>query len=76
LNLPLSRIISDRPDLLEYGGVGVDVEDGTDTIDEDDVVLEIQADGENVETVEGGTDPNAFDGNKAASEEIVEKAND
>ena len=76
LNLPLSRIIRDRPDLLEYGGVGVDVEDGSDTIDEDDVVLEIQADAENVETVDGGTDPNAFEGNKAPSEEIVDKAND
>lgn len=74
LNLPLSRIIRDRPDLLEYGGVGVDVDEGSDTIDEDDVVLEIQADAEDVETVEGGTDPNAFDGNKAPSEEIVDKA--
>lgn len=28
LNLPLSRLVRDRKELLEYGGVGIDTEDG------------------------------------------------
>jgi len=76
LNLPLSRLVRDRPKLLERGGVGVDADESADTISEDDVVLEIQADADEVETTEGGTDPNAFDGGTAPSEEIVDKASD
>jgi len=76
LNLPLSRLVTDRPKLLEYGGVGIDPQDNTDSVSEDDIVLEIQADSEDVETTEGGTDPNAFEDMKAQSEKIVEKASD
>ena len=76
LNLPLSRLVTDRPKLLERGGVGVEAGDSNDTVSEDDIVLEIQADPDNTETTEGGTDPNAFSGMEAESEKIVEKASD
>jgi hypothetical protein len=76
LNLPLSRLVRDRPQLLERGGVSIGPGDETETIDEDDVVLEIQADPDDVETSEGGTDPNAFDEYTAPSEEITAKIDD
>jgi len=76
LNLPLSRLVTDRPKLLERGGVGIDVEDAADEMSGDDIVLSVQADPEGVDTEEGGTDPNAFPDNTAPSEEIVDKAGD
>jgi len=61
---------------LERGGVSIGPGDETETIDEDDVVLEIQADPDDVTTSEGGTDPNAFDEYTAPSEEITAKIDD
>jgi len=72
LNLPLSRLVTDRPKLLERGGVGVDADDKNETMAGDDLVLEIQADHEGTETGDGGTDPNAFEDYKSESERIVE----
>lgn len=61
LNLPLSRLITDRTKLLKRGGVTVDPEDKDDSIDADEVVLEIEADADNMETTDETTgDPNAF----------------
>jgi len=79
LNLPFSRLIRDRPKLLEYGGVSTDVSDeDTSDVVEDDIVLEIHGEAENVDTKEDtGTDPNAFgDDYTPESEHIVESASD
>lgn len=78
LNLPFSRLIRDRPKLLEYGGVTVDPEDDGDEVSADDIVMQIQADADGVETTDGTTDPNVYseDGTKAESEKIVESAGD
>lgn len=77
LNLPLSRLVTDRPKLLERGGVDTDAEDDSDDVDAQDIVLEVEADPESVDTSEGGTDPNiaASDGNdpRSESEKIVDK---
>jgi hypothetical protein len=75
LNLPLSRVISDQPKLLEMGGVSTDpTAESNDNVDADDIVLELQADVDGVDTVEGGTDPNAFEDYEAESEKMLEKA--
>jgi len=74
LNLPLSRLVTDRPKLLERGGVGIDVEDAGTEMSGDDIVLSVQADPDGIDTEEGGTDPNAFEDNTSPSEEIVDKA--
>jgi hypothetical protein len=59
LNLPLSRIVTDRPKLLERGGVDTDAEDDDADVDASNVVLEIEAEGDDVETADtDGTDPN------------------
>jgi hypothetical protein len=61
LNLPLSRLVTDRPKLLEYGGVTSDAEDSGSVSDEE-IVMEIQADVEDesvtTEVGEGSQDPN------------------
>ena len=73
LNLPLSRLVTDRPKLLERGGVGTDADEGSDSISGEEIVFDIEAspDGDIETTEDTGTDPNAFDGMEAASEEIV-----
>jgi len=73
LNLPMSRLITDRPKLLERGGVVTDPEDDTDEVGADDIVLEIDASPDEVDTKEDtGTDPNQFDDYQSKSEEIVD----
>lgn len=63
LNLPLSRIVRDRPKLLERGGIDTSVDSESSNVS-DDVVLEIEADiddvAEDATVAEeaGGTDPN------------------
>lgn len=63
LNLPLSRIIRDRPKLLERGGIDTSVDTESSNVS-DDVVLEIEADIDDiaedatVSSEAGGTDPN------------------
>jgi hypothetical protein len=75
LNLPLSRLVTDRPKLLERGGVVVDPEGDSDDVNADDIVLEIDADPENIETKEDtGTDPNHLgDDLTSESQKIVDK---
>jgi len=65
--------VTDRPKLLERGGVGTDADEGTDSISGEEIVFDIEAspDGDIETTEDTGTDPNAFDGMEAASEEIV-----
>lgn len=77
LNLPLSRLITDRPKLLEYGGVPTDTEHEDDDVSADDIVLEIEADPDGVETEDNtSSDPNSFEGYTAQSERIVESTSD
>jgi len=78
LNLPLSRLVTDRPKLLEYGGVPTDAEATDDNdIDADEIVLEIEAEPDEVQKeAEDPSDPNQFRELKAESERILEKAND
>lgn len=80
LNLPLSRIITDRPKLLERGGVTTDAEESSDSVSSDDLVLEVQADMDDAETTDGGTDPNSYATDnsdyQAESEKILDKASD
>jgi len=75
LNLPLSRLVSDRDNLLERGGVNTDPEEDGDTVSDSDIVLEVEADGNNLET-STPTSPNSFDGEKAVSQEIEERVED
>lgn len=74
LNLPFSRLISDYPTLLEQGGVTTDPKADSDEVGSDDIVLEIDAEGENIGTADDtGTDPNAFsDDCTPQSQEIKE----
>lgn len=74
LNLPMSRLIKDQPRLLEMGGVDTDPDSESDTASADDLVLEIEADPDAVETTEDtGTDPNQLgDDLTAESERILE----
>lgn len=74
LNLPFSRLIKDQPRLLDLGGVTTDPEEADDGLDSDDIVLEIQADADGLDTVEGGNDPNAFEGQLSESERIQQSA--
>jgi len=60
LNIPFSRLVSDHPRLLERGGVDTDPESESDGVSGDDIVLEIDADPDGVETTDEGTDPNVF----------------
>jgi len=60
LNIPFSRLVSDHPRLLERGGVDTDPESESDGVSGDDIVLEIDADPDGVETTDDGTDPNVF----------------
>jgi len=78
LNLPLSRLVTDRPKLLEYGGVPTDAEaDSDDDVSADDIVLEIEADPDTVQTEEDDpSDPNQFRELKAESERILESTDD
>lgn len=74
LNMPLSRLFSDLQDVLEYGGVTIEPDNEDNDIEADEIVLEIDAESEEIETVEEtGTDPNVhgFD-NKSESQKIVE----
>jgi len=77
LNLPLSRLITDRPKLLEYGGVPTDAEAEEDDVSADDIVLEIEADPESVGTTDTEpSDPNSFENYTSQSEQIVESTSD
>lgn len=78
LNLPLSRLVTDRPKLLERGGVVVDPEGESDDVNADDIVLEIEADADGVETKDDtGTDPNHLgDDLTSESQRIVDKTSD
>jgi hypothetical protein len=79
LNLPLSRLISDQPNLLEMGGVVTDPEDDTDSVGSDDLVLELPVEGETdgIESTSSGTDPNHFGEDLTAeSEKILEATED
>jgi len=76
LNLPFSRLISDQSDLLEMGGVTTDAEEDSTDVDADDIVLEIEADPDGVETADDtGTSPQGFGNEPAQSEQILAKAN-
>jgi len=70
LNLPLSRLVTDRPKLLERGGVDTDADADETDVDGSDIVLEIEADGDDIETESGGTDPNA----KASDDELLSES--
>jgi len=74
LNLPLSRLVSDRPKLLERGGVDLDPQSDSDEVAGDDIVLEIEADADDIQTKDDtGTDPNSFgDDYTSQSEKIVD----
>lgn len=78
LNLPLSRLVTDRPKLLEYGGVPTDASAETDDdIDADEIVLEIEADPDNVQNEDKDpSDPNQFRDLTPESERIKEAASD
>lgn len=76
LNLPLSRLVRDRPKLLERGGIDIDPESESDTVGDDDIVLEIEADVDGVDTEEGGTDPNQFEDYESESAKIARKASE
>jgi len=81
LNLPLSRLVTDRPKLLKRGGVDPSPDDGTEDIDASNVVLEVEAEAEDLETADvGGTDPNIGARNGAVTqtetEYIVEKTSE
>jgi len=78
LNLPLSRLVTDRPKLLEYGGVLTDAEAESDNdIDADEIVLEIEAEPDEVQKeAEDPSDPNQFRELTAESERILESTND
>lgn len=77
LNLPYDRLVRSHGDLLEYGGVGVDIDDGTQSMDVDELVLDIAADLEDTEAIEVSEtvdDPNVFDDETPESERILESA--
>lgn len=77
LNLPLSRLIKDQPRLLEMGGVVTDPEDDSDDVAADDLVMElnVEAEGDGIESTSDGTDPNYFgEDGTAQSEKIMEHA--
>lgn len=76
LNLPFSRLVKDRPRLLERGGVTTDADDQSGGPSNDEIVLELEADPDTVDTAGGGTDPNTFEdsGYESESEKIVASA--
>jgi hypothetical protein len=76
LNLPLSRLVSDRQTLLERGGVNVDPDgDDSDSVGDDDIVLEIEADADSFETTEDPSSPNSFE-DQPITEEIKASVKD
>lgn len=77
LNLPLSRLVTDRPKLLERGGVSIDPAEDSDGVSGDDIVLEIAADTDEVETKDEEHDPNAFGNDYTSeSEKIIDSVKD
>ena len=74
LNLPFSRLFNDMESALERGGIQIDPESESDSMDDDDIVLEIEADANALDTTDDtGTDPNAYgDDYTAESEKIKE----
>jgi hypothetical protein len=76
LNLPFSRLVRDQPKLLERGGVDPEADSENDSVDADDIVLEIQADPDEVDTTDVTGDPNEFEDMKPESQRIVEHATD
>lgn len=74
LNLPLSRLITDQPKLLEMGGVSTDPTDEADDIDADEIVLEVDANVDGMDTVDhDGTDPQAVGTDMTSqSEKIIQ----
>jgi len=75
LNLPLSRLVSDRERLLEMGGVSTDPDGDSDEISGDDIVVEIEAEGDTINTTDEPSDPNGFE-DQAITEELTDKIND
>jgi len=78
LNLPLSRLVNDRKKLLKMGGVSTDPDEQAEEISDSDIVVEIEADGDTIETTDDtGTDPNGYavDGVESQSQKIVDSTN-
>lgn len=80
LNLPLSRLVNDRKKLLKMGGVSTDPEETSDDIGDADIVVNLEAEGDEIDTTDDtGTDPNhyAVDGEvESQSQQIVDNIND
>lgn len=76
LNLPLSRLVSDREKLLEMGGVSTDPEANDDEVSDGEIVMEVEAEADAFETTEEPSDPNSFGGEQAVSQEIAENIED
>lgn len=73
LNLPLSRLVRDRKDMLEMGGVTTDPEQSDENDVNDDIVVEIQADGDEITTKStDARDPNQFEDNTPVTEDIAD----
>lgn len=70
LNVALSRLVSDREKLLEMGGVTTDPEANDDEISGDNIVLEIDADADGIDTVDETADPNQFEDGVSKSQQI------
>jgi len=79
LNLALSRLVRDRPQLLEYGGVTTNADSEASVgPSSDDLVLDINADDDHLDvktTDDTGTDPN-YVGGTAQSQRILDAARD
>lgn len=77
LNLPLSRLFNDMEDALKRGGVVVDPESDENDDFSGDVVLNLDAEGDEIETEDDtGTDPNQWGDNYTSkSQEIVDATN-
>lgn len=73
LNLPYDRLVRSHDKHLEYGGVGVDVDDGTQDMNVDEIVLDVSADPEEVESSDMVDDPNSYE-DQPESETILEHA--
>lgn len=74
LNLPYDRLVRSQDDLLEYGGVGVEIEDENEGMDVDELVLDVSADLEDVETKDTVDSPHSFTEETPESERILEHA--
>lgn len=72
LNLPLSRLVNDRKKLLERGGVDMENDSDDNDIEADEIVLEIDADADDVATKDNTSDPNQFEGGIPESQRIKE----